>query len=496
MSISFFINNLHFALELMGAVVFLAAAWLMYDSHKTRNDVTVLLRAVGLTFCAIWQTIFAVGIGGDAFLYAGSALYILGLLLILGGFLKRQTLQVQSVVVLPAFAAWSALVNTIAGLALLLIAIFSYLRSRQEFNKTWIPFSLGFLFLGLAAVGGILAKGNDQSIPYIAQLLLEFIGFILIAKWAWQFLQLRIRESLMLIFISAALFLSTVVTLAFSTILVGQVTTQTQENLLNDAKVLSLNIDGLQQQSLAKTALIAQDSQLVAAVSKNDFTALGRIAESDMELYKLGFVTITDAQGTVLVRAHALSRRGDSLFSERSFEEAMHGNSFVTIEDSTVEKLSIRAGAPLVAGGKTIGVVVAGYPLDDALLDSIKRVTGLDMFIYEDTTSVAATALADDGRTRLTGLTLPAASISSVLTNGETVTARVVLGGKAFNASYLPLLNGDNKIIGMISAAKPEQDILDIENATNRLTLITVILIMLVLSYPMYLFTRRLTEEG
>ena len=151
---------------------------------------------------------------------------------------------------------------------------------------------------------------------------------------------------------------------------------------------------------------------------------------------------------------------------------------------------------PIMQAGKTIGAVIAGYPLDNALLDNIKRLTGLEMFIYDNDTSSAATALAQDGRTRLVGVAIKDTAVTNaVLTEGHSLTARANLYGQPYLASYLPLKNGDDKIIGMISAAKPQQDILDIANATNRLTLITVILIMLVLLWPIYTFTKRLTTE-
>jgi methyl-accepting chemotaxis protein len=322
------------------------------------------------------------------------------------------------------------------------------------------------------------------------------IGFLFLFAWVWQFLALRIRESLIIIFISAALFLSTIVTLAFSTILISQMTDQTKENLLTNARVFDFAIKELKQEALAETALLAHDPKLGSAVATNDFQTLQSVAETFMERYSLGFVTIVDKQGTVLIRAHALSKRGDLLVGERASEEALAGNTFVTIEKSPVEKLSIRAGAPVEQKGKVIGAVIAGYPLDNAFVDGIKRVTGLEMFVYENDVSVAATAFASDGRTRLIGFPLGNDTVKDVvLKRGQNTTAHVDFYGQLFLASYLPFMSGDDKIIGMLSAAKPEQDILDIANATNRLTLITIILIMSVLAYPIYRFTRRLTDE-
>ena len=497
MSLAFYLNNAHFAIELLGAVVFLAAAWLTLDSYKIRKDFSTLIRVIGFAFCAIAQVLFAANVGNDLLSYVAYILYVLGLLGVASSFFKRNNLQVQAVVVIPSFSMFQGYLHGAVAVLMAMIAFASFRQYKKEFNKTWIPFSIGFFLCGLGAICGAFVFGNQASPMFIAENIFSLVGFAFLADWVWQFLQLRVRESLILIFISAALLLSTVVTLAFSTILIGQVAAQTDANLLIDVKVLDLQIRGLKEQSVAKTALIAHDPALNTAITKNDFPALETIAEQMMETYGLGFVTITDKDGSVLVRAHALSRRGDSLLGERAFEEAFRGNTFVTIEESPVEKLSIRAGAPILEKGKPIGVVIAGYPLDNALVDSVKRLTGLDMLIYSGTSATAASAFASDGRTRLTGVSVTDPNVRGpVMTEGKSVNVRAEFFGRGYRASYLPLKNGDEKVIGMLSAAKPEQDILDVENSTNRLTLVTVVLIMLLLAWPIYLFTKRLSSEG
>ncbi|MES2006648.1 MAG: cache domain-containing protein [Patescibacteria group bacterium] len=495
MPLSFLVNNFHFALELLGATACLMAAWLTLDTYLLRKEASTLFRAIGFGLFAVWQFIYAVNLGSDLLSYVGFFFYLIGLVFILGSFGKSQQLKVEAIVVIPAFTLWSGYLHVAAGLLLFGIAFLSYRRFKQELNKTWLPLSLGFAFLAVGALLGAVSGGSQTSLPFIAELVCELLGFGLLIKWVWQFLALRIRESLVLVFISAALFLSTVVTLAFSTILISQIASETESNLRTDTQVMLLAVDGLREQSLAKATLFSKESELATAVSKNDFASLEQLSEAFMEEYTLGFLTITDKDGSVLVRANALSRRGDSLLGERAVEEALAGESIVTIEKSPVEKLSIRAAAPIIQNGKILGVVVAGYPLDNALVDNIKRVTGLEMFVYEGDTSVAATAFAQDGRTRVVGTVVDTGTKEKVLTLGEPTSAQALIYGKPFRASYLPLENADKKIIGMISAAKPEQDILDIANSTNRLTLITIVCIMLVLAYPIYLFTKRLTAE-
>ncbi len=497
MNFYFLINNFHFALELTGAVALLAAAWLTFDTYSVRKEGATLARAIGLGLFALWQVIYALNINDDVLSYVGFIVFLVGLLLILASFLKSEQLRVQAVLILPAFALWEGYLYVAATVLLFAIAYLAYRKSSQEFNATWIPFALSFGLLGLASAGTVYVRGDIANPLYLIVRACELVSFIFLVRWVWQFLALRVRESLVLIFVSAALFLSTVVTLAFSTILIGQITAQTEANLLTDARVLHLNITGLEEESAAKVGLIATQKELKDAIAKNDFAALELLTEQFMSTYNLGFLTVTDGQGDVLVRAHALSRRGDSLGGERAFEEALAGNTFVTIEEGKVEQLSIRAAAPIIEEGEVSGVVIAGYPLDNALVDNIKRITGLEMFIYKDDSSVAATALHTDGRTRLTGIAIDNAQVKTVvLQEGKTVTAGANMYGRPFLASYLPLQNGDGKIIGMISAAKPQQDILDLANATNRLTLITVICIMFILVWPIYRFTKRLSEAA
>lgn len=497
MSFYFFAHNFHFALELLGAVAVLMAAWLTFDTYEVSKEQKMLVRAFGFSLFAVWQLIAAVTSGNDALSFIGFALFVVGLLCILGSFLVRQKLAAMpAILIIPSFAAFEGSLYGVASVLLLAIAYFAYRISKEEFNPTWKWFFVSFSLLGLGSALTVFSKGSETSFFTLSASVLELAGFLFLAAWVWQFLALRIRESLVIIFIAAALFLSTIVTLAFSTILISQITSQTQANLLTNARVLDLDITELKRESLAEASLLAANPQLAAAISTNDFSTLQTIAENFMEEYSLGFVTITDAQGTVLIRAHAQSKRADSLLGERALEEARVGSAFVTIEESPVEGFSIRAAAPVEQKDKVIGTVIAGYPLDNALVDGIKRITGLEMFVYGGDTSLAATAFATDGHTRLTGIQLHNNAIKeTVLIGGKHMTAEADLFGQTFLASYLPLVNGDGKIVGMLSAAKPQQDILDLVNATNRLTLLTVIIVMLVLAFPVYLFTKRLTDE-
>lgn len=496
MYLYFLINNFHFALELFGAVVFLTATWLTFDAYFAQKDASTLFRAFGFGLVSFSSVIHALNFSNDLLSFVGLSLLIIGLFSLIISFLAIRKVELSAIVVIPTFSEWSSSLSIVTALLLASISYLSFSRYKKEFNPTWIPFSLAFAFLTVGAVCEVFNIGNTVNLVFVGGHIFELIGFIFLARWVWQYLSLRIRESMVLILISGAFFLATIVTLAFSTILIGRITSDTEASLLTDAKVFQLRIQSLKDESLAKVRIMSQNPDLVSALSKNDLPLLERVMEDLLEEEKVGFLTLADKDGNVILRAHAVTKRGDSISNERVYEEAISGNYFVTIENNEVEKLSIRAGNEVVADGVTLGVLIAGYPLDNAMVDGIKKVTGLEMFIYDTNTLIAGTALGSDGRTRIVGIPVTNEDLKdSTLTSGTEKTLRVTMGDQSFLASYLPLYNGDEKIVGMISSAKSEQNILDIANATNRLTLVTVIILLLVLAFPIYALTKRLMNS-
>ncbi len=496
MSLYFLVNNFHFAFGMIGVIVLITAAWLSLDAYKLRNDQSSLLRFLGVTFMALWQVIHSLNFTNDLVLYFGFVVFIVGLILLVISFLKIKQLALNAVVVIPAFSLYSLQLHFFATVLLLSTAYLSFRQWKRDFNPTWKPLALSFLLLGVASLFNIFGKNISQtSFLYILTHFVELFGFLALGFWVWQFMRLRIHESIIMILISVTFILATIVTLAFSTILISRISTETASNLLTDVKVLDLAIGSMKEEALAKTTLISVEDKIVQMVDINDTAGLDEAAGEFLEKYKLGFLIITDKDGGVIVRAHALSKRGDTLVGERALEEALLRNTYVTIEDGAVEGLSIRASAPILKQNKVIGVVVAGFPFDNAMADNMKRLTGLEMFIYSGDKSVAGTVFDADGRTRLVGETLDSKEVrSAVLEEGKAITSSVEIYGNPFHASYLPLVNSDEKVVGMLSVAKPEQDIVNIANATNRLTLITVLLILLILLLPIYRLSKRFSS--
>jgi hypothetical protein len=498
MSLFLIANNVHFTVELLGALVFFTMAWLAMDAFMASKQVPSLLRVIGFLFIGTWQTIFALVLSSDLVNIIGSFCFIAGILLVIISFLSEPLLSAPSlsgVLIIPAFATIAPSIHVLAAVLFLVAAFLAYRQFSKGFNRALKFFWIGFLVLAMASLAAFFFEKTSYGnfVVYV----LELISFCFLVLWVWQYLKLRLEESILLIAISLTLFIATIVTLAFSTILISKIEAETRSNLAIDAGVLDLVVGGLAEEAQAKAKLLAAEGGIATALSQNDLVKLETLLTDALDAERLGFLLVTDKSGTVILRAHALSRRGDSIGSERASEEALTGSSFTTIETSPVEKFSIRAAVPLYVKNASVGVLIAGFPLDNVFADRMKKVTGLEMSIYEGDRIAATTALLADGRTRLSGVSIDDHAVkAAVLGNGGPATARVTLRGESFLASYLPIRNGDEKIVGMFSASKSEAEIIALANATNQLTFIVVIALLLVLALPLYFLTRRLLADA
>ena len=186
---------------------------------------------------------------------------------------------------------------------------------------------------------------------------------------------------------------------------------------------------------------------------------------------------------------------GEDLSGDGFIKEIIDGKSLSTLASRNGDGLMIRAGSPISLNGRIIGALVSEFPLDSAFIDNINRITNLQMSVYYGSTVVASTEFDHSSANRIGTKETNADVVQKVLRGGQFVTVPVFIGSKPYVASYMPILDYQNKVIGMTSVAKSQHDILDMSNQTNRLTLITMLVIMLILVAPFYMLTKRLSAE-
>lgn len=489
-------------------MVFLAVAWLAFDAYMVRRDFATASRGIGFGLMAVWYTFHAFHFGNDLFNYLGYVFYFAGLIFVLVNLLKEAPAgrpKFEAVLVLPSLGAVVYNLNLMAAVGFALIAIFAFRQYKKESKKALIPFIWGFSFLALGAVLSIIYNPDRTEGLWFLGHIFEVAGFMALGWWVWSYLQLRIREELLLILVSLTLVMAVAVGLIFSTLLVNNVESSTRANLSANIKVLNLAVTGLKEEALAKVELLAKRDDLVSALAANNFVELERLAGEYMKEKRLGFLSVLDKDGNVVLRAHALTKKDDNLFNETVVAGVLkEGRADVSIGPSVAEGLSVRAAAPLIQqttvnrqqSTNVVGVLLGGFQLDNAFVDSLKKLTGFDVSVYDREAISATTILNPDRKSRSVGLSeVNREVLGSVFVEKRDISISNSISSRPYLAAYLPILDNENGVIGMLSAAKAQNEILDTVTRTNRLTFVTSAIILLILVMPLWWVTKRLTGE-
>lgn len=131
---------------------------------------------------------------------------------------------------------------------------------------------------------------------------------------------------------------------------------------------------------------------------------------------------------------------------------------------------------------------------DYTLIDQFKRNTGLDITLFYQDTRILTT-IVDNNDIRITGSGAPAAILEDVFETGKAkFYTNVLIFDTAYFSYYAPLTNSDGTVIGMLFVGKPTADV-DASVKASIYPLVSAdILIMLLISLLIFLYTRKFTS--
>lgn len=244
---------------------------------------------------------------------------------------------------------------------------------------------------------------------------------------------------------------------------------------------------------------LSQNPLIIEAAKSRNAEALYEITAPIMTKSRLDYLTVTDPQGFVLLRAHEPDKPLDPrerINNQANIRQALQGKSFVGLEVGKDVKLAVRAGAPLYDNaGHLVGVISTGYILsNDEVVDNAKEVLGAEFTFFLGSNRVATT-LIDAGGKRMIGTTLDnPAIVRTVLQEGKTYHGFNRIEHINYNTVYGPLVDANNEIIGIIFAGVSTATIDNIiRGLTVRIVIISLIAFILML-YANIVFTRHATE--
>jgi len=296
------------------------------------------------------------------------------------------------------------------------------------------------------------------------------------------------------------LILLTVVVLGFSTF--GMVyyffSSGYDEQAEKEIGATAVAVQGVISEALEKTkkqaAAIAASGDLSGAMTKKETGRLQEMAKTFISTAGMDFVTLVDVDGNVLARGHS-DKTGDSLLNQVNVKKALAGETAAGIEEGTVVKFSLRAGAPVMADGRIIGMVSTGTNLTatNAFVDGLKKSFGVECTVFKGDERVSTT-LERDGR-RMIGTKMDNPKvIETVLQKGQTFLNRNRVAGKNYNTAYWPIIGIDGKIGGMVFIGKDRSAMENMIMSTILAILATGLIVGGVMAVLGYALTRSIVR--
>ena len=139
-------------------------------------------------------------------------------------------------------------------------------------------------------------------------------------------------------------------------------------------------------------------------------------------------------------RGHS-DKAGDSVLSQSNVRKALGGEVSTGIEEGTVVKFSMRAGAPVKIGDKIVGSVTTGMDLtsaDHAFVEGVKKEFGAECTIFQGDTRVTTTIMKDGQRAVGTKMD-NAKVLDTVLAKGQKFQDINTILGIDYDTAYWPV---------------------------------------------------------
>jgi len=230
---------------------------------------------------------------------------------------------------------------------------------------------------------------------------------------------------------------------------------QTQQDVRRLADAVQLHFDEVTAKMAAVAQLTAARKDLAEAIAKGDTAYVQKLGKEVMRDSKAGFITIADKDGNAVGRGHS-EKTGDSVLNQPNVKRALAGEASTGVEEGTVVKFSLRAGAPVRLGDKVVGSVTTGVdltPASHAFVEEVKKMFDVECTLFQGDMRATTTLMKDGQRVIGTKMDNPKV-LETVLSKGQRYLDINRILGKDYNTAYWPLKDASGKVIGMLFIGK------------------------------------------
>lgn len=531
MNLEFIGQNVHFAVNLLASLAMFAVFWLTFDAWLERKKLVETIKwsgflslALGFLFngAIIEQVqpngnaitnalpIIAVGLRG-----LGYVLIIIAQLadpLIARPKSKNDIAATFQKKTAPAAMAGSTLKLVLLPVLPLIAASLYWRRATIGLERHLKPVAFGLAALTVFELLSAITGFQDTINPLVysavrsygpvwwpAQIFL-LAAAIIFGSWVWHYLTKRLLSQIFIVLVTTTVGIYFISTVGFSFLLLGSTKDQAVSDLTTASQVLNYALTSNKQALQAQAEVATLRPGIVAAASAGDhqqaLAAIGNFARD----HRVNSLTVTNADGKVLVRSDDPDRYGDSLSDSSLIQRAVIGRSVssVLVTSGVVAPVvSLTSVQPIRnEQGLIVGTVSLTQTISSAFVDNIKSATGLDSTIYGNDQRSATTLKTADNLHRAVGIKeVNTTILKTVLKQGKSYSGEASFQNRSYLAAYTPLKDADNNTVGMLLVARPASQLLANASRSIELAFLTAVGLLLLSIAPIYLLARKIAGD-
>src|SRR3989344_265817 len=542
----FFLQNLHFAVNIFAAMVFLWIFWLYFDVWLARRKSREVVKSFGFLFLAISCVVQAVYV--ESSMIATSVIsdlahsrilivtriagyLLIGISLFLEqsiahpheGKVKGKTQEVKANLqnIASGFLMISLAGAQVPGYVLArmffpisatAVALLYLYKSTHglEFHLRRVAYGFFVLsFYELVSLRQLFTTSSNISLyklvqPFAFLWILEevllLIGCLLLGKWVFGYLLKRLETQLYMFFSLRILFIFLISTVTFTGLLLKNMQSEALRELETSVRVLEYALDAKSAGLTSDAEVFAKDTKVLDAILADQKPTLANFTSDFLVTKSLNTLIVTNSDAEVIARGEEPERIGESVSGNSMIARTLVGESVssaTTQEGLLAPQIVISSSVPVKnADEQIIGSVKAGILIDNAFVDGIEKATGLAVSIYGGEKVSATTLLAADKVTRRVGISESDKRILElVLAKGESFTGTTQILNTPYFASYLPLTDVDATPVGMLFVGRPQISVLQTAAASIQLTFVVTGILWLLAIIPSYLIASYISKQ-
>ncbi|MEK9179830.1 MAG: hypothetical protein AAB897_00220 [Patescibacteria group bacterium] len=474
------LNNIHLGIELFGAIVFFIIGWLFAGAYRIKKDLFSFGRTLGFFSLFVWQILHSI-YGGELDLMT-SIFYVAGLALLCTSYAAEQLpprpKNFTAIAGSAAFSFLSFSPKLAAGL-LGLLTIFLAKRYIKDIDKLIKWLLLGFFFLAVSSLFAILYGNEEAGAAWIIEHTLKTTGFTAIAVWGWQWLSMRLREEMLIVFVGSSLFIALIVTTVFSTFFVDRLEKETLDTLSSNARVLHFYIDSLKNKSLASAQIAANTEDFASAFGEKNFADLDKVSRELILQTEQQFLIAARTSGEVVFKLNLPIKENENILKSKIGAYALEGKPANTIDYLEEGQLAVQAAAPIFYKGSIVGALITGNFIDDAFANDFKKISKLETSVFAEGRPIASTFFRpEETMTQET---------ESDLGGGEFI-GKANISKYSVIGAFLPIENIDQQSVGIVAITTTPEKLIKDSQSANRAILLVIFIVVMILILPLYRF--------